>query len=74
MTQEDLMSDHVYKSVEVTGSSAVGIDDAVRAAVAKASESLRHLEWFEVVNVRGHLSEGQVAHFQVTVKIGFRLE
>ena len=68
------MSDHVYKSVEVTGSSAVGIDDAVRAAVAKASESLRHLEWFEVVNVRGHLSEGQVAHFQVTVKIGFRLE
>jgi flavin-binding protein dodecin len=68
------MSDHVYKSVEVTGSSAQGIDDAVRTAVAKASQSLRHLEWFEVVGVRGHLDEGQVAHFQVTVKIGFRLE
>ena len=64
------MSDHVYKSVEVTGSSTQGIDDAVRTAVAKASQSLRHLEWFEVVGVRGHLDEGQVAHFQVTVKRG----
>ena len=68
------MSDHVYKSVEVTGSSERSIDDAIRAAVGKASQSLRNLEWFEVVAVRGHLSDGQVAHFQVTVKIGFRLE
>ena len=68
------MSDHVYKSVEVTGSSATSIDDAIRAAVGKASQSLRSLEWFEVAAVRGHLSDGQVAHFQVTVKIGFRLE
>ena len=68
------MSDHVYKSVEVTGSSATSIDDAIRAAVGKASQSLRNLEWFEVAAVRGHLSDGQVAHFQATVKIGFRLE
>jgi dodecin len=68
------LSDHVYKSVEVTGSSATSIDDAIRAAVGKASQSLRNLEWFEVAGVRGHLSDGQVAHFQVTVKIGFRLE
>ena len=68
------MSDHVYKSVEVTGSSSESIDDAIRTAVAKASQSLRHLEWFEVEDVRGHLQDGQVAHLQVTVKIGFRLE
>jgi flavin-binding protein dodecin len=68
------MSDHVYKSIEVTGSSTEGVDDAVRKAVAKASQSLRNLEWFEVVAVRGHIGEGQVAHFQVTLKIGFRLE
>ena len=68
------MSVHVYKSVEVTGSSATSIDDAIRAAVGKASQSLRNLEWFELAAVRGHLSDGQVAHFQATVKIGFRLE
>jgi len=68
------MEDHVYKSVEVTGSSSAGIDDAIRHAVAKASESLRHLDWFEVTGVRGHIADGAVAHFQVTVKIGFRLE
>jgi flavin-binding protein dodecin len=69
-----LLSDHVYKSVEVTGSSTDGIDDAIRAAVGKAEESLRNLEWFEVVAIRGHLDQGTVAHFQVTIKIGFRLE
>jgi dodecin len=68
------MSDHVYKSVEVTGSSSESIDDAVRTAVAKASQSLRHLDWFELVAVRGNLEDGQVSHFQVTIKIGFRLE
>ena len=68
------MSDHVYKSVEVTGSSSESIDDAIRTAVVKASESLRHLDWFELVAVRGHLPDGQVSHFQVTIKIGFRLE
>lgn len=68
------MSDHVYKTVEVTGSSADSVDDAIRTAVAKASQSLRHLAWFEVVTVRGHIADGAVAHFQVTLKIGFRLE
>ena len=68
------MSDHVYKSVEVTGSSATTISDAINAAVAKASETLRNLEWFEVVGIRGHIADGGVAHFQVTLKIGFRLE
>jgi flavin-binding protein dodecin len=68
------MSDHIYKTVEVTGSSTEGTDDAIRKAVAKASQSLRRLEWFEVLATRGHLQDGAVAHFQVTIKIGFRLE
>jgi dodecin len=68
------MSDHVYKSVEVTGSSTESIDDAVRTAVAKAGQTVRHLEWFEVIGLRGHIEDGQVGHFQVTVKLGFRLE
>ena len=68
------MSDHVYKTVEVTGSSTESSDGAIRKAVAKASQSLRRLEWFTVEEVRGHLQDGAVAHWQVTVKIGFRLE
>lgn len=68
------MPDHVYKSVEITGSSATSIDDAIRGAIARASETLRHVEWFEVADVRGHVEGGEVAHFQVTLKVGFRLE
>ncbi len=68
------MSDHVYKTVEVTGSSPDVISDAIRTAVAKAAQSLRNLEWFEVVNIRGMIEEGSVAYFQVTLKLGFRLE
>ena len=68
------MSDHVYKSVEITGSSSDGVTEAIDRAVAKASETLRNLDWFEVVNVRGHIQDGRVAHYQVTLKIGFRLE
>ena len=68
------MSDHVYKSVEITGSSPDGVTEAIDRAVAKASETLRNLDWFEVVNVRGHIADGRVAHYQVTLKIGFRLE
>ena len=68
------MSAHVYKSVEITGTSAEGVDDAIAGAIAKASESLRCLDWFEVVSIRGHIHEGAVAHTQVTLKIGFRLE
>ena len=68
------MANHVYKSVEVTGSSPSDIEDAIRGAIAKADESLRNLDWFEVVGIRGHIEDGAVAHFQVTLKIGFRLE
>jgi dodecin len=68
------MSEHVYKSVEITGSSPAGVTEAVDRAVAKASETLRNLDWFEVVAVRGQIAEGRVAHYQVTLKIGFRLE
>lgn len=68
------MSDHVYKTIEVTGSSRTGIDDAVRTAVNKASGTVRHLDWFELVGIRGHIADGAVDHFQVTVKIGFRLD
>ena len=70
----DRMSDHVYKSVEITGSSTEGVTEAINRAVGKASETLRNLDWFEVVNVRGHLEDGRVAHYQVTLKIGFRLD
>jgi flavin-binding protein dodecin len=68
------MSEHVYKSVEVTGSSSEGIREAIDRAIAKASETLRHLDWFEVTDVRGQIADGRVAYYQVTVKIGFRLE
>ena len=69
------MTDHVYKSIEITGSSPAGVSEAIERAIAKASETLRNLDWFEVVGVRGQISDdGRVAHYQVTLKIGFRLE
>lgn len=67
------MSD-VFKTIEVTGSSPDSIQDAVRVAVAKAAETVRNLEWFEVIETRGHIEAQQLAHFQVTVKIGFKLD
>ncbi|MEA2280206.1 MAG: dodecin [Solirubrobacteraceae bacterium] len=68
------MSDHVYKSVEITGSSPEGVTQAIDRAVTKAAESLRGLDWFELTAVRGQIEDGRVAHYQATVKIGFRLE
>ena len=68
------MSNHVYKYLELTGSSTVGIEDAVAAAIAKAHQTVRQIQWFEVVETRGHVKDGKVAHWQVTVKIGFTLE
>ena len=68
------MTDHVYKSVEITGSSPDGVTQAIERAVAKASETLRNLDWFEVIEVRGVIAEGRIAHYQVTLKLGFRLE
>jgi flavin-binding protein dodecin len=68
------MSNHVYKMVELVGSSSTSTDDAIRTAIETAAKTLRHLDWFEVVQTRGHLIEGKVAHYQVTLKAGFRLE
>lgn len=68
------MSNHVYKMIELTGSSPVSIEEAVGAAIAKASETIRNLQWFEVTDTRGHIVDGKIAHWQVTLKIGFTLE
>jgi flavin-binding protein dodecin len=68
------MSDHVYKILELTGSSSKGIEEAVQNAVVKASKTMRSMHWFEVTETRGHIADGKVAHWQVTVKIGFTLE
>jgi flavin-binding protein dodecin len=68
------MANHVYKTIEITGSSTSSVDDAVAGAIAKASETVRNLDWFEVTQIRGHIENGSVAHFQVGMKIGFRLE
>ena len=68
------MSDHVYKSVEITGSSPEGVTQAIDRAVAKAAESVRGIDWFELTSVRGQIEDGRVAHYQATLKIGFRLE
>jgi len=68
------VSDHVYKSVEITGSSESGVDDAIGGAVAKAAETVRNIDWFEVTSIRGHVEDGRVGHVQVTLKLGFRLE
>jgi hypothetical protein len=68
------MPEHVYKVVELVGSSEESVSKAIDRAIAKASLTLRHLGWFEVMNVRGHIQDGKVAHYQVTIKAGFRLE
>lgn len=67
------MEDHVYKVVEVVGSSETSIEDAIQTAVTRASSTLQHLRWFEVVETRGHIEDGRVRHFQVTLKLGFTL-
>ena len=68
------MTDHVYSVTEIVGSSSESVDAAIRNAVKTASSSLRQLEWFEVTQIRGHIDDGDVAHFQVMLKIGFRYE
>lgn len=72
--KESVMSDHVYKLIEVVGSSRVGTDDAIRNAIETSAKSIRNIDWFEVIETRGHVVDGKVGHFQVTLKIGFRLE
>jgi dodecin len=68
------MSDHVYKSVEITGTSPAGVREAIDNGIAKASKTIRHLDWFEVLEIRGQIADGAAAHYQVTMKLGFRLE
>ncbi len=68
------MSNHTYKLVEIVGTSPDGTDAAIRSALAKASETIKNMDWFEVVETRGHILNGQIAHYQVTLKIGFRVE
>ncbi|MBA2492943.1 MAG: dodecin [Gammaproteobacteria bacterium] len=67
------MSDHVYKVVELAGSSTTGSDDAVQNAISRAAKTIDNMDWFEVLETRGHLKDGRVEHWQVTVKVGFRL-
>ncbi len=66
--------DHTYRVTEIVGSSQESLDQAIRNAISRAAESLRHLDWFEVTEIRGHIAGGEVGHFQVTVKVGFRLD
>lgn len=68
------MSSRTYRLTEIVGTSPEGIDQAVRNGVARASQSLRHVDWFEVTDIRGYVRDGAVDHFQVTMKVGFRLE
>jgi hypothetical protein len=72
--EEGEMSDHVYKIVEIVGSSADSIEDAIQRAIGRASQTLREIRWFEVTSTRGHVEEGRVAHYQVTLRIGFTLD
>jgi dodecin len=68
------MSDHIYKKIELVGSSPSGIEDAVNNAISRAGKTIRNMNWFEVVEVRGHLENNKVGHWQVTVKVGFTLD
>ena len=68
------MPAHTYKLVELVGSSPTSTDEAIRNAVTKASATVKHIDWFQVIETRGHVDNGKVAHFQVTLKVGFRIE
>jgi dodecin len=68
------MSEHVYKMTELVGSSPKGFEDAVANAIERASKTIRNMRWFEVVSTRGHIEDGKLAHWQVTIKIGFTLD
>jgi len=68
------MSEHVYKTIELTGSSTKSIEGAIEGAIAKAAKSVRNMQWFQVTETRGHIVEGRIGHYQVTLKVGFTLE
>ena len=67
------MTAHTYKKIELVGSSTVGNDDAIQNAIAKAAKTIKHMDWFEVLETRGHIVDGSIAHYQVTIKVGFRI-
>lgn len=69
-----MSDDRTYKITELVGTSQTGLDDAIRNGITKASQSVRNLNWFEVTDIRGHLEDGAVAHYQVTMRVGFRME
>ncbi len=68
------MTNHTYRVTEIVGTSPDGVDAAIRGGIERASRTLRHIDWFEVVSVRGHMEDGAIHHFQVTLKVGFRLD
>jgi len=68
------VSDHVYRLSEIVGSSQTSVDDAIRSAITKASQTVRNIDWFEATEIRGQVADGAVAYFQVTLKIGFRVD
>jgi flavin-binding protein dodecin len=72
--EEAAMSNHVYRLSEIVGSSPTSVDDAIRTGIRKAAETVRHIEWFETQEIRGQVVDGEVAYFQVRLKIGFRVE
>jgi flavin-binding protein dodecin len=69
-----IMSDRTYRVTEIVGTSRESVQDAIRNGVKRAGETIRHLDWFEVTEIRGHIADGEVQHFQVGMKVGFRLE
>ena len=69
-----MSGNHTYKNIEIIGSSPISVEDAIKNALAECNKTLHYLEWFEVVNTRGHIVNGEVAHFQVTMKIGMRIQ
>jgi flavin-binding protein dodecin len=72
--QEAALQDHIYKVIELVGSSETSIEDAVSTAISRANETVRHLRWFEVVQTRGHVENGKISHYQVTLKVGSTME
>jgi flavin-binding protein dodecin len=69
-----MMSESTYKLVELVGTSPAGTDDAIRNAIAKASATIKHIDWYQVMESRGHVVDGRIMHFQVTLKVGFRID
>ena len=68
------MASHVYKLIELVGTSTTSTDDAIRNAIGKAALTVKHIDWYQVVESRGHVEDGRIAHYQVSLKIGFRIE